>query len=142
MPKRDKKILECGICFESLDSKQIDYCTELDCCHIFHDKCLKKWCNASINQYHEPNCPLCRKVIYGEYLEILGINSYQNVDNLTSALNTMNLFQYIISNQIYKNINEIKKIMEKYPDEFDNIYFMLQGYYTLNSISNFLEDVN
>ena len=140
--KNSNKILECGICFESLDVKQIDCCTELDCCHIFHDKCLKKWCNTCINQDHEPNCPLCRKDISGEYLEILEINTNHNDINQITALKTMNLFQYIISNQIYKNIDELKKIMEKYPDEFDNIYYMLHGYCMLNSINNILNNVN
>ena len=142
MSKSLKKIFECGICFESLDSKQIDYCTELDCFHIFHDKCLKEWCNTCINQDHEANCPLCRKDISGEYLEILKINSNQNDTSKIVSINTMNLFEYIIKNKIYNNIDELKKIMEKYPDEFSNIYNMLRGYCMLNSINNFLENIN
>lgn len=140
--KNPDKILECGICFESLDLKQIDYCTELDCCHIFHDKCLKKWCNTCINQDYEPNCPLCRQDISGEYLEILEINPNQNNINLNATVKTINLFKYIVSNQLYKNVEDLKKIMEKYPDEFDNIYCMLIGYCALNSINNLMDNFN
>jgi hypothetical protein len=140
--KNSNKILECGICFESLDVKQIDYCTELDCNHIFHDKCLKKWCITCINQDYKPNCPLCRKDIDGEYLEILEINQNQNDINLIVVKNTMNLFQYIISNQLYKNLEELKKIKERYPNEFNNIYYMLEGYCMLNSVDNFLHSIS
>lgn len=120
-----EKILQCGICFESLNSKQIDSCTELDCKHIYHDKCLKEWCNTCIENNNEPNCPLCRKDILGEYLEILGINQNQNVQ-IYSMLNAINLFEYIIINKLFMDINKLRKIIEKHPEEFNNIYYMVE----------------
>ena len=128
-----KKIIQCGICFESIDLKQIDSCTELDCKHIYHDRCLKEWCNTCIDNDNEPNCPLCRKDISGEYLEILGITKNLN-EQMYSIINTFELFEYIIKNKLYTNIDNIHKIMEKYPDEFDNIYCMLEGYCMMNSL--------
>ncbi len=133
-----KKIFDCGICFESLDIKHIDYCTELDCNHFYHDKCIKKWCNTCINKNNKPNCPLCRKDIEGEYLEILEIN--QNNINFITVKNAFNLYKYIIRNQLHKNNEELKKIKGKYPNEFNYIYYMLEGNIILNSINNFLHD--
>ena len=123
-----KKIIQCGICFESLDSKQIDSCTELDCDHIYHDKCLKKWCTTCINNDSEPNCPLCRKDISGEYLDILGINKNfnQKMYSFHSMLNIFSLFEHIIKNKIYMDDDKLVKIMEDYPDEFDIIFLFLR----------------
>jgi hypothetical protein len=70
----NKKILKCGICFESLDSKQIDVCTELDCDHLYHDKCISQWCKTCIENDSTPNCPQCRKDISKEDLDNLKIN--------------------------------------------------------------------
>lgn len=136
--KIKNNILECGICFESLDSKQIDLSTQLYCSHVYHDKCLKKWCIQCIEQSYEPNCPLCRKVIDGEYLEILGV--YQDKLSQTETIfNTLKLFDYIIKNKIYQNLDNLDRIMQKYPDEFENISNMLKGYFLLNSLRNNFE---
>jgi hypothetical protein len=130
-----KRVLQCGICFDSVEPKQIDSTTELDCRHLYHDKCLKEWCNTCIDNDNKPNCPLCRKEILGEYLEILGIN-YNVDEQMDSILNTFNLFEYIIRNKLYMDIDKLHKIKENYPDEFENIYFMLKGYCMLNSLEN------
>lgn len=135
-----KKIIECGICFESLDSKQISYCTELDCYHIFHDKCLKNWCKTCVINNNKPNCPLCRNDISNENLEIIGINTNQTDTQIISSINSINLFNYIIDNKIYNDIEKLQKIMERYPNEFDNIYYMLDGYLVINSLDNILQN--
>ena len=123
-----KRVLQCRICFDYIELKQIDLSTELDCGHIFHNKCVKEWCNNCVNNDNKPNCPLCRKVISGEYLEILGI--VQNIDKqFDSILNTFNLLEYIIKNRLYMDIDKLNKIKENYPDEFKNIYFILRSCY-------------
>ena len=134
------KILQCAICFDSIESKQIDFSTELDCGHLYHDKCIKVWCTTCINNDNEPNCPLCRKDISMEYLEILGIYKNDN-EHICSIMNTMNLFQYIIRNKLYTDINKLEKIMESYPDELDNIYLLLEGYCMLNPQENDLINI-
>ena len=45
---------ECSICFETIDKKD---CKKLQFCkHVFHKKCISKWCYSS----EIPKCPLCR----------------------------------------------------------------------------------
>jgi hypothetical protein len=136
-----KKVLQCGICFDSLELKQIDSSTELDCGHLYHDKCVKEWCIACIDKDNEPNCPLCRKDIPIEYLEILGINRNTN-EQIQSMVNTISLFQYIIKNKLYTDVGKFHKIMKNYPDEFENIYLMLEGYCMLNSLENVLTSID
>ena len=45
---------ECSICFERIDKK--DYKKLQFCKHVFHKKCISKWCYSS----EIPKCPLCR----------------------------------------------------------------------------------
>lgn len=133
----NKQILECGICFEQLVPKQIDICTEIDCGHIYHDKSLKKWCIQCNEKDYTPNCPLCRKDISGEYLEILGINDYNNLNNnYYLSINTLKLYKFIIDNKIYADKNKLNKIFEKYPNECENVVKMIKNnllfYHLLN----------
>jgi hypothetical protein len=131
----NKKIIECGICLDSIELKHIDFSTELDCGHLFHDKCLKKWCISCLDNDTEPNCPLCRTDISGEYLEILGI-SQNETTSICTMIKTINLFQYIVKNKLYNDIDKLGRLMDNHPDEFDNIYHMLKGYCALNSLDN------
>ena len=39
-----KTICDCGICFNSIDSKKIDYSIQLECGHWFHNNCIDPWC--------------------------------------------------------------------------------------------------
>lgn len=133
----NKKLLECGICFEQLDSKQIDICTEIDCGHIYHDKCLKKWCIQCNEKEYTPNCPLCRKDISGEYLEILGINNYDKYDNYFHiSINSYELYRFIIDNKIYEDEDKFNELLEKYPNECENIVKMFQSHLLFNYLSN------
>ena len=131
----NNKIFECGICFESIDSKQIDNNTELECNHFFHDKCLSKWCLVCKKNDNNPNCPLCRKDISDEYLELLGIQEKSNNDFIF-VTNSIHLFQYIIKNKLYTDLEKLQKIKEKHPREFNYIYNMLIRYCLLNSLEN------
>ena len=47
----------CAICIEESGSCDKKKLVKLDCPHIFHEKCLKRW--TSIN----PVCPSCRTII-------------------------------------------------------------------------------
>ncbi len=80
---------------------------------------------------------MCRKDILGEYLEILGINQNQNQNQnvqIYSMLNAINLFEYIIINKLFMDINKLRKIIEKNPEEFNNIYYMVDEYCLMNFI--------
>lgn len=50
---------KCMICLEytNKDTKSI----HLDCGHIFHSKCMKKFLKK--NYYNKKTCPLCRELI-------------------------------------------------------------------------------
>jgi hypothetical protein len=131
----NNRTFECGICFESFNPKQIDKCTQIECEHIFHNKCLKQWCLTCVEKDFTPNCPLCRQDISGEYLDLLGIvvDSFYGI-SIISVQNTVNLFQYIIDNKLYLDNIKLKHFIERYPDEMTNIKNMLIGYSKLNSL--------
>ncbi len=126
-----KKTLECGICFESIDSKQFDNCIEIDCDHLFHNRCLKQWCETCIVQNFAPNCPLCRTDICRENLEIIGLGSKLSLLR-TSTLYFADfvsadcLFDYIIKNKLYLDRSKLRKFIEKYPRETNNIMLILK----------------
>jgi len=128
------KILECGICFESLDSKQIDICTELDCSHLYHDKCLSQWCKTCIKDNNAPNCPLCRKDISKDNLDELGIDFTKKSKSEILA-NSVRLFQHIMTNNMYLDRPSLVRFIERYPEEMDNIIMMLEGIMLLDLIS-------
>lgn len=43
---------ECSICLSTVDGQ--GFCRTKKCGHIFHPRCLEKWC------YANPSCPMCR----------------------------------------------------------------------------------
>ena len=42
----------CVICLDDIDSKNI---YKLDCCHVYHQKCIDEWL------LKQNTCPICRK---------------------------------------------------------------------------------
>ena len=127
----NKKIFECGICFESLDPKQICNCTQLDCTHLFHDKCLFEWSKICQKKNNKPNCPLCRKEIPQDTLDLLDINKVHKKRNEIIS-NSINLFDYIIQNKLYHDKKNLLKIIQRYPEEINNILFMLKTIHLSN----------
>ena len=57
----DKSKLTCSICLEdiTLQRKNKEKVVQLNCGHIYHQKCISKWCFGGITSV--PNCPLCRE---------------------------------------------------------------------------------
>ena len=53
VPYNDSK---CLICCEDMN-KDMAECRILDCLHIYHCKCIKKWIDI------EKNCPICKNRI-------------------------------------------------------------------------------
>lgn len=53
--KKCEEETKCSICFKNI--KKDSNVPNIECSHIFHKKCLKKW--IKINN----NCPLCRQII-------------------------------------------------------------------------------
>jgi hypothetical protein len=55
---------ECTICLTDLYStKNEKNILSLGCNHKFHFECIDPWFRNKIDNYHTPNCPLCRKEI-------------------------------------------------------------------------------
>jgi len=46
--------MDCSICLEIVNNE----CTKLECGHVFHKKCIKKW---ETNVHNGHKCPNCRK---------------------------------------------------------------------------------
>jgi hypothetical protein len=66
--KEDKK--ECPVCLEDITDDAIT----LNCNHTFHKTCMTGVCNmAQFDEENKCNCPMCRKLLTQEELDILGI---------------------------------------------------------------------
>jgi len=62
----------CGECCEERDSegrRKEPECAVAECGHVFHEKCLRRWCAARKGNYLKPTCPLCRKELSNYYSE-------------------------------------------------------------------------
>lgn len=57
----DTSKLTCSICLEdiNLQPKNKEKVVQLNCEHIYHQKCISKWCFGGITSV--ANCPLCRE---------------------------------------------------------------------------------
>lgn len=89
---------ECAVCYEAITNRSL---IKLNCSHIFHAKCLKKWVNSD-----HLTCPMCRAALSDAVLDqlnpkmqdavqaflidfqSLGLSSQQEVDRfITDLLN-------------------------------------------------------
>jgi Ring finger domain len=73
---------ECAICMENVCRQR---CI-LDCTHVFHRKCLRRWLVKGID-----NCPLCRRSLSTYEMYILGVKRKQEylLDTELSAILTV-----------------------------------------------------
>ena len=57
----DTSKLTCSICLDNikLQRKTKEKVVQLNCGHIYHQKCISKWCFGDITSV--ANCPLCRE---------------------------------------------------------------------------------
>lgn len=55
-----KQVINCGICFEPIDSKEMKI---TECLHKFHNKCLNKWISEFDSKTKSPTCPSCRHIL-------------------------------------------------------------------------------
>lgn len=119
---------DCSICFNQITIKKISHSIELECGHYFHNSCIKSWCKTCFNNKFCPTCPICRLQISNEYLNILGIDFdyYSNEKFVSSIKNTIMLFEYIIHNKIYEDNDKLMKLIDKYPNEINDIIYMLE----------------
>jgi len=130
----NKSICDCGVCFNSIDSKHIGYSIQLECKHWFHSQCVKPWCERCLDKNNQPTCPLCRQIISNEYLDILCIDYYTSDDDYMLMMNTIQLLTYIIKNKHYEDKKKLQQYIQKYPNEIENIILMLNFY--ISQISN------
>lgn len=56
---------ECSVCLADLTTGII----QLECGHIFHETCISQWRSYKSEQH--PTCPVCRKEVSRQNLEIL-----------------------------------------------------------------------
>jgi len=67
--KKEDKI-ECPVCLEDITDDAIT----LSCTHTFHKTCMTGVCNMhQFDEENKCNCPMCRKLLTSEELDILGI---------------------------------------------------------------------
>jgi hypothetical protein len=126
--------LECGICFEQVEKKNMDKCLQLECGHFFDNKCIRPWCNTCIDNDSVPNCPICRETIGNEYLDILGIDFYKQTNNIVDYHRTIQLFNHIIENKIYKDQSKLFELVQQNPEQIPSLILMLKGYLSINKI--------
>ena len=57
-------IEDCCICLESFNAESRENLIETKCEHLFHYRCLKKWCESKVeirrSSVKIPDCPSCR----------------------------------------------------------------------------------
>ena len=63
-PLINNNIDNCSICLIQNNNTSI----QLECNHIFHYECIKRWKIISINNNNIANCPICRVIISNDYL--------------------------------------------------------------------------
>lgn len=126
----------CVICIENINTKCIDISIELECGHWFHAKCVKPWCVKCLDNDTQPTCPFCRQTISNEYLDILGIDFHSSNIDIISVTNTIQLFTYLIFNNIYEDKNKLTKCIDRYPNETENITRMIYNFMALNLINH------
>ena len=124
----NNKVCDCGVCLSSIDSTHMDNSIQLECCHWFHNKCIKQWCEKCLDKNKQPTCPFCRQIISNEYLDILNIDYFTNSDIIKSSMNTIQLFTYIMNNKLYEDERKLKQYIARYPMEIENILIMLEIY--------------
>lgn len=71
------------ICLEITDTntnKNTNSTIYLDCGHIFHSKCIKKFLKK--NYYNKIKCPLCRELICESHdiMQDIAIDIYEKLD--------------------------------------------------------------
>lgn len=64
------EIPSCSICFEECLTKL----AILDCGHVFHRSCMIEWIEK------EKRCPLCRKVVYSTFTELIFTIKKKEID--------------------------------------------------------------
>lgn len=131
----NNKKFDCGICFESLDPKQISSCTQLDCNHLFHDKCLRKWCEVCDKKKNKPNCPLCREKILPDTLDLLNLPQKSVKKRNEIITNSVDLLKYILENKLYQNRENLSRFLERYPEEMNNILLSLETIHLVRSFA-------
>ena len=52
---------KCSICMMDLNTGKL---IKINCEHIFHDNCVKKWTHTNIFLRRDSKCPLCNYVYY------------------------------------------------------------------------------
>lgn len=59
--------LDCSICIEPIHLEKFKLKKNdlvfLECCHVYHKKCLQSWVKSQIKNIDKPNCPMCRTMI-------------------------------------------------------------------------------
>lgn len=110
---------DCSICYDKSDLNKL---VKLDCNHLYHDTCIKKWIDIS------NTCPICRKNLkecdecYGSGikktiiesatipLELRGNNINRNKTNGIFGIHTLDYEDIIIDELIYNRINKTLNI--------------------------------
>jgi hypothetical protein len=70
-----KEDLNCSICLEEINIENYQHnktdLVFLNCDHVFHKQCLNTWVKTKVQNFNNPDCPLCRnKIINNNFVKI------------------------------------------------------------------------
>ena len=100
----NNKVCDCGVCLSSIDSTHMDNSIQLECCHRFHNNCIKQWCEKCLDINKQPTCPFCRQIISNQYLDILNIDYFDS--NFNQQVNLpQNLTHLTLGHDFNQQVN-------------------------------------
>jgi hypothetical protein len=93
----------CTICHASYLTKNehngLDDCVQLACSHIFHEYCLKQWCDIN------PSCPLCRRSIVIHSLPGMVCSFQPGAQSRFSIIVLRTLLAFLLCFQLTATVN-------------------------------------
>ena len=119
----------CVICLENFEDE--DEVIEMNCFHLFHYECIKKWFLPSNSVNINNSCPECRKELFnfGKIDKNQEINTSHNINeniNNNNNNNNNNILQIMNNNQNNMNNNNSNNINDNNENQKNEILNNIQ----------------